>query len=163
MDSRRNASPPHFCFISSLELYSNCSVSVGLTVRHAHSYHTYVNSFDNIESLGNRDEPASLSGIRDLFRAELGGDTDFTPLEGFKLNLSATTDFHKLFFATHCSCKTAGLLSIEVARSKTIDQIKHAMPQLVERLRAQARAFRAMPCEMHTRMRMGGRLPAQAS
>ena len=137
--------------------------SVGLTVLRVHSYHTYVTSFNNIESLNNRDAPASLSEIRDLFRDQLTGETDLTPLEGFKLNLSATTDFHKLFFATHCSCKTAGLLSIEVARSKTLDQIKQAMPQLVERLRAQARAFRAMPCEMHTRMRMGGRLPAQAS
>ena len=77
------------------------------------------------------------------------------------MELSATADFHKFFFATRCSCKTVGLLSIEVARSKTLADVRRALPQLAERLRGQARAFRAMPCEVHTRMRLGGKMPVQ--
>ena len=106
------------------------------------------------------DTPADLAEIKRLLREALAGDSDLTPLERFKLNLSANPGFHKLFFATHCSCGTAGLLSIEVARSKTLDEVKAALPQLVERLGGQARTFRAMPCEVHTRMRLGGRVPA---
>ncbi len=108
-----------------------------------------------------KSESATLAQIRGLFREALAEEKEFAPLEGFKLNLSGTPDFHKLFFATRCSCKTVGLLSIEVARSKTLDEVKRAMPELVKRLGAQARAFRAMPCEVYTRMRLGGRMPVQ--
>ncbi len=113
------------------------------------------------QELLSQEEPATPAEIRGLLQEALSEEGDLTPLEGFKMELSATADFHKFFFATHCSCKTVGLLSIEVARSKTMADVKRALPQLAERLRGQARAFRAMPCEVHTRMRLGGKMPVQ--
>ena len=111
--------------------------------------------------LRSQEEPATLAEIRGLLQEALSEEGDLKPLEGFKMELSATADFHKFFFATRCSCKTVGLLSIEVARSKTLADVRRALPQLVEGLRGQARAFRAMPCEVHTRMRLGGKRPVQ--
>ena len=104
-------------------------------------------------------QPATLPEIRGLFRKALAEEAGFTALKDLKLNLSGVSGFHKLYFAIRCSCRTAGMLSIEVAHSKTLEDVKLAMPQMVERLRGQARAFRAMPCEMHARMRLGGVRP----
>jgi len=104
-------------------------------------------------------QPATLAEIWNLFREALAEETDFTPLEDLKLNLSGVSGFHKLYFVIRCSCRTAGMLSIEVAHSKTLEDVELAMSQMIERLRGQARAFRAMPCEMHTRMRLGGMQP----
>ena len=77
------------------------------------------------------------------------------------MDLSATAGFHRFFFATFCSCKTIGLISIEVARSKTLAEVRRALPQLAKRLRGQARVFRDMPCEFHTRIRLGHKMAVQ--
>ena len=84
--------------------------------------------------------------------AELG----ITPLKnGFKMNLSANPGFHKVFFSARCDCKTAALLSVEVSEKKTLQEVKQAIPALINRLESQARSFYGMPCEAHTRMRLG--------
>ena len=119
------------------------------------SYGEPLSSHDNPTSSA----PATLAEIWRLFREALAEETDLAPLENMKLNLSGVSGFHKLYFAIRCSCRTAGMLSIEVAHSKTLEDVKLVMPQMVERLRGQARAFRAMPCEMHARMRLSGMQP----
>ena len=101
--------------------------------------------------------PVKPEELRDIFRKAFTGDTQLTQLDGFRLNLSANSGFHKIFFATRCTCKTAGLLSVEVSNSKTTEEVKQVMPQLVRRLRAQAKAFMAMPCDTHAAMRLGGK------
>ena len=78
-----------------------------------------------------------------------------TPLKGFDLDLSANPGFRKVFFSIRCECGTAGVLSIEVAPDKGRSAVEEALPSLVDRLAAQARGFRSMPCEVHKRMRMG--------
>ena len=84
--------------------------------------------------------------------AELG----ITPLKnGFKMNLSANPVFHKVFFSARCDCKTAALLSVEVSEKKTLQEVKQAIPALIGKLESQARSFYGMPCEAHTRMRLG--------
>ena len=107
-------------------------------------------------------QPATLAEIWGLFREALAEEAGFTALKDLKLNLSGVSGFHKLYFAIRCSCRTAGMLSIEVAHSKTLKDVKLVLPQMVERLHSQARAFRAMPCEMHARMRLGGVQPASS-
>ena len=79
-----------------------------------------------------------------------------TPLKGFKLNFSANPGFRKVFFSVKCECTTSALLSVEVSEEKTRSEIEKALPSLVERLEAQAKGFRRMPCEMHRQMSLGG-------
>ena len=80
-------------------------------------------------------------------------------MAGFKLDLSANAGFKKAFFSVRCECGTAAVLSIEVSAQKTMAEVVEAMPSMVERLESQARSFRAMSCEVHTRMRLGGASP----
>lgn len=122
-------------------------------------YEEPLTSHDDPTSSSRTAQLATLAEIWGLFREALAEETDFTPLEELKLNLSGASGFHKLYFAIRCSCRTAGMLSIEVAHSKTLAEVKRVLPQMVERLRGQARAFRAMPCEIHARMRLGGVQP----
>ncbi len=126
------------------------------------SYGEPLTSHDDPTSSAQAAHPATLAEIWGLFREALAEETGFTALKELKLNLSGVSGFHKLYFAIRCSCRTAGMLSIEVAHSKTLEEVKLVMPQMVERLRGQARAFRAMPCEMHARMRLGGVQPTQS-
>ena len=110
----------------------------------------------------NRDSSTAettLAEIRKLLLEALPSNTGLTPLRGFKMDVSANTKMHKLFFSIKCTCGTAGLLSVEVARTKTPEEITAALPLLAERLEAQAQAFRSMPCEIHTQMRQGGIIP----
>ena len=101
------------------------------------------------------DEQLAIQRIRDLVHRALPEDSGLTPLPGFRMDLSANPGFRKVFFAAGCSCGTSALLSIEVAREKTIEEIEAALPSLVDRLVRQRQAFAGMPCEMHTRMRLG--------
>ena len=104
-------------------------------------------------------QAATKDEIWGLFSEPLADVRDLVPLQNLRFNLSGVPGFHKLYFAIRCSCSTVGMLSVEVAHSKTLDDVKSAMPQMMERLRGQAKAFRAMPCEMHARMRLGGVQP----
>ncbi len=94
-------------------------------------------------------------------RAASEADLDITPMAGFKMDLSANPGFQKVFFSARCDCGTSALLSVEVAHEKTIEQVQGALPSLVDRLQSQARAFHNMPCEMHTKMRLGPALGRQ--
>ena len=76
-------------------------------------------------------------------------------MEGFKMDLSANADFRKLFFSAKCECGTSALLSVEISRDKTVDEIKAALPSVIDGLAGQARQFRSMSCEVHTKMRLG--------
>ena len=91
-----------------------------------------------------------------IFREALNGDEGLSPLEGFKLDLSANSGFHKLFFASRCKCGTSALLSVEVGRGKTHAEVQEALPTLLGHLRSREQAFRGMSCEMHARIRTGG-------
>ena len=67
----------------------------------------------------------------------------------------AIPDFHKVYLAVKCQCGTAGLLSVEVAMDKTLQEVRDAMPSLLENLQVKVRMFRGMSCEMHGKMRQG--------
>ena len=99
---------------------------------------------------------AGLEEIQNLLREAVADEPALTILKGFKLDFSANKDFHKVFFSVRCECGTAALLSVEVARSKTLSQVSEALPELARRLKAKSRQFAGMSCDMHTRMRIGG-------
>ena len=100
----------------------------------------------------------SLEEVSDLFREAVAEEPKLTLLKGFKLDFSGNRDFHKVFFSVRCNCGTAALLSVELAKSKTLSQTKDALPGLVEHLVSKVHQFNSMSCEMHQRMRTGGRL-----
>lgn len=101
-------------------------------------------------------DPVSLESVHDLLRQSVDGEPSLTLLKGFKLNLSANQDFHKVFFSALCKCGTAALLSVEVAKSKTLTQVEENLPTLRDHLMSKVHQFNSMPCEMHQKMRMGG-------
>ena len=98
---------------------------------------------------------ATLEQIQELFREAVSEDPAIALLQGFKVDFSGNRDFHKVYLALRCQCGTAGLLSVEVDRAKTLQQVREAMPSLLENLQVKARMFTQMSCEMHTRMRQG--------
>lgn len=100
-----------------------------------------------------------VQGLQKLVLEALPGDVDVRPVKGFKLDLSANPDFHKVYFSASCSCGVAALLSVEVASDKSEDEITSALPSLVERLVRQTETFRQMPCEMHKKMGLGPSAP----
>ena len=100
-------------------------------------------------------EPIREDALRRLVLDAVSPDLDLSALRGLKMDLSANRGFHKVFFAARCECTTVALLSVEVSEEKTVADVKRALPSLVGRLEAQARAFYNMNCEMHERMRLG--------
>ena len=102
-------------------------------------------------------EPAAtVAEIQDLLREAIPEELNLRLLKGFKMDLSANPDFHKVFVSAHCDCGTAALLSLEVDRSKTRTQVQEALPTLVRHLKNKAQQFAGMSCQMHARMRQGG-------
>ena len=99
---------------------------------------------------------ASVEEIQDLLREAIPDELHLRLLKGFKMDLSANPDFHKVFVSAHCACGTAALLSLEVDRAKTRSQVEEALPTLVRHLENKARQFAGMSCQMHARMRQGG-------
>lgn len=89
----------------------------------------------------------------ELVRQEADIADEFEPLTGFNMNVSGANGFLKLYYGVRCQCATAAVLSIEISVEKTVEEVSAAMPALVDRLRAQRRAFIAMPCSAHKRMR----------
>ena len=77
----------------------------------------------------------SKEDLQRIFHDALTEEQGLTVLKGFKLDLSANKGFHKLFAAARCDCGTSALLSIEVDRKKTLDEVKEAMPGLLAHLR----------------------------
>lgn len=92
----------------------------------------------------------------------LPDDLGLSPMAGFKMDLSANPDFRKVFFSATCGCGTSALLSLEVAREKSPDEIEAALPSLIDGLERQAKQFRSMSCDLHTRMRLGPMADRQA-
>jgi len=90
--------------------------------------------------------------LRQLILDALGEETQLRSLTGFKLDFSANPGFRKIFFSASCKCGTASLLSVEIAESKTDEEIHYAIPSLVERLQRQERSFFSMTCDMHSMM-----------
>ena len=101
------------------------------------------------------DAPVTLEQVHELFQGAVPDEPALTLLKGFKLDFSGNRDFHKVFFSARCHCGTVALLTVEVAKSKTLPQTEQALPSLVQHLRNKAQTFRSMSCEMHTRMRAG--------
>ena len=73
-------------------------------------------------------------------------------MRGFRLMSSETPKVFRLFFRTGCKCGNAALLTLEVSKSKSPEEIESAMPSLVERLNMQAKRFQAMSCLQHHQM-----------
>ena len=88
-------------------------------------------------------------------------DIGLTPLQGFKMDLSANPGFRKVFFSARCDCGTAALLSVEVAKEKRLAEVNQALPSLMSKLEDQAKSFYSMSCDFHKRMRLGGAVGGQ--
>ena len=101
------------------------------------------------------DGPVTLTQVHDLFKSALAGEPRLNLLRGFKLDFSGNPNFHKVYFSARCDCGTAALLSVEVASSKTLSQVKEVLPNLTEHLKGKVEQFQAMSCEMHATMRTG--------
>ncbi len=93
--------------------------------------------------------------LHELIVSALPSVLVLSPLEGFKMDLSANPGFRKVFFARRCDCGTAALLSIEVEKAKTSADVRKALPSLVTALEQKAKAFDEMTCESHQAMRLG--------
>ena len=98
---------------------------------------------------------AGQEDLHELILRQLSEDVCVIPLKGFKMDLSANKNFNKLFFKIGCNCGTAGLLSVEIAVDKTIEDINKVLPELVSRVESQARSFSRMDCEDHQMLRLG--------
>ena len=96
-----------------------------------------------------------MGEIHGLFQEAVSDDDSLSLLKGFKMDFSGNPDFHKVYLAVRCQCGTAGLLSVEVAMDKTLQEVSDAMPSLLENLHVKVRMFRSMSCEMHGKMRQG--------
>ena len=113
----------------------------------------------NSEDIGvHSDGSVTLAQVHDLFKNALSGEPRLNLLRGFKLDFSGNSDFHKVYFSARCDCGTAALLSVEVARSKSVSQVKEVLPDLTEHLKGKVEQFQAMSCEMHATMRTGIKL-----
>jgi hypothetical protein len=58
------------------------------------------------------------------------------------MDFSSNPGFDKVFFAASCECETSALLSLEVSIEKSDDEIKQALPSLVDKLERQEKSFR---------------------
>ncbi len=102
-----------------------------------------------------KDRSPTLKEIGDLISHSLDAGIKLKRLQGFDIDLSANKDFHKVFFSAICSCGTAAVLSVEVSNNKTMNEIKRALPSLVNKLTVQSEMFYRMSCDMHKKMRSG--------
>ena len=102
------------------------------------------------------------SDLQTLIAEAFPDDLNLSPMSGFKMDLSANAEFRKLFFSAKCDCGTSALLSVEISNDKTVEDIKDALRSIIDGLGRQAKQFRSMSCDMHTKMRLGpmaGRQP----
>ena len=94
-----------------------------------------------------------LEQVQRMLAQALADEPALKLLAGFKLGPAGVPDMHRVFFSVRCSCGTAALLSVEVARSKTVAQVEDALPSLAQHLKSRAKQFAGMSCEGHSRMR----------
>ena len=100
-------------------------------------------------------EPLSDRQIQTLIADALPDDLGLRSMTGFNMDLSANADFRKLFFSATCECGTSALLSVEVSKDKTADEIRDALPSVIDALDRQTKQFRSMSCDLHNKMRLG--------
>ena len=110
---------------------------------------------DSKEDLNPPLEASTDQAIHELIGSAISDDLGLSPLKGFKLDLSANSGFRKFFFTARCECGTVGLLSVEIAREKTLAEVRLVASELIRRLKGQAETFYGMSCETHKRMRLG--------
>ena len=100
--------------------------------------------------------PAQLEEIQELLKDAVASEPSLRLMPKFAMARAGSPDFHRTYFAIHCTCGTAGLVCIETAKSKTLSQVKVALPSLKQHLLSRAKQFASMPCSMHTSMRSMG-------
>ena len=98
----------------------------------------------------------NVEGVHGLFLEAISDEERLILLKGFRFGSHDNPEFHKVFFSVGCNCGTSALISIEVLRSKTLSQLKEALPDLINHLRSRVAQFTAMNCDMHASMRTGG-------
>ncbi len=113
-------------------------------------------SEDTITETGLLETPADLGDIQEMLKEAVASEPALRLLPNFSMGPAGNPDFHRICFAVHCTCGTAGLISVEAAKSKTLSQIKDALPTLKQHLLSRAKQFASMPCSMHKSMRAGG-------
>jgi len=57
-----------------------------------------------------------------------------------------------VYFAARCECGVAAMITIEVMADRSYEQVHQALPGLHQHLASRAKAFYAMPCQVHQRM-----------
>ncbi len=100
--------------------------------------------------------PARLEDIQELLKDAVASDPSLRLMPKFAMARAGNPDFHRVYFAIHCTCGTAGLVCVETAKSKTLPQVEEALPSLAQHLLSRAKQFASMPCSMHTSMRSMG-------
>ena len=100
--------------------------------------------------------PARLEDIQELLKDAVASEPSLRLMPKFAMARAGNPEFHRTYFAIHCTCGTAGLVCIETAKSKTLSQVKDALPSLKQHLLSRAKQFASMPCSMHTSMRSMG-------
>ena len=102
------------------------------------------------------ESPAELEEIQALLQEAVASEPSLRLMPRFAMARAGNPEFHRTYFAIHCTCGTAGLVCIETAKSKTLSQVKDALPSLKQHLLSRAKQFASMPCSMHTSMRSMG-------
>lgn len=97
-------------------------------------------------------EPVRLSELHAMVRDALGENARLAFLARFPGQDSAP-DIFRLFFAARCTCGVAALLTLEVSKAKTGDDVRQALPYLLSNLRERADLFYRLPCERHAAMK----------
>ena len=104
-----------------------------------------------------QEDKARRQQINALLVEALSDDASLRPLPSFSqgataslsLGLPTVPDAQQFFFVVSCTCGTNAVLNLEVAKNKSMLEVKTAIPGLVDHLRGRARQFKAMPCTMH--------------
>jgi hypothetical protein len=93
-------------------------------------------------------ESVRLPDLHALVRNALGEDTRLSFLARAP-GQDAAPDIFRLFFAARCACGVAAMLTLEVSRAKTSDEVRQAFPHLLSNLHERADLFYRLPCERH--------------
>ena len=93
--------------------------------------------------------------IRLLIESSLSSETSIKYVDRFSLKMPKMQHSQKIFFAAKCQCGTSALISVEVAKNKTLDDVQMSAPQLARQLENQADSFYEMSCDVHKKIRIG--------
>ncbi|MCH7552956.1 MAG: hypothetical protein IIC82_03030 [Chloroflexi bacterium] len=98
-------------------------------------------------------QDVTLAFLHDLFESLLE-DPRISVRKGLKVPHLETDDQWRVFFTAKCSCEVSALLYLDVSKDKTADEVREAMPRLLDLLGKQTDQFLSMPCDLHAKMRM---------